>query len=129
MTKWAGWIIAFVGAAHTIGALTIEKAAHHAGAWFSGQLWGQDLAAMSPANSAYWLSLSSFGPPLLLVGLLVLWLERRGLVPPVFIAWTLGALTLIDAVVLGPTPGLLILIAAALLLVAARRARIPEGAR
>ncbi|MBD0421726.1 hypothetical protein H0H10_21655 [Streptomyces sp. TRM S81-3] len=129
MIKWAGWLISFVGAAHTILALTLEKAARHAGAWFSGELWGEDLSAMSPANSAYWLSLSSFGIPLLLVGLLVLWLDRRAIVPPTFVAWTLAALTVCDAVILGPTPGLLILVAVVLMLVEARRTRIPDGAR
>ncbi|MER6950237.1 DUF6463 family protein [Nonomuraea sp. NPDC000554] len=122
MIKWAGWLIAFVGTAHTLGALVLEKAARHAGAWFSGELWGEDLAAMSPANSAFWLSLNSFGIPILMVGLLVLWLDRRNITPPAFIAWTLGILTVLDAVVLGPTPGLITLVAVILLLTGIRRA-------
>jgi Family of unknown function (DUF6463) len=124
MIKWAGRLIVFYGAAHTLGALTVEGAARHAGAWFSGELWGDDLANMSPANSAYWLSVDSFGVPLILVGLTVLWLDRRGITPPPFIAWTLGIWTVVDAVVLGPTPGewLILLLAAGLLLAGARRA-------
>ena len=92
MIKWAGRLIVLYGAAHTLGALTVEGAARHAGAWFSGELWGDDLANMSPANSAYWLSVDSFGVPLILIGLTVLWLARRGITPPPFIAVDAGNL-------------------------------------
>ena len=90
MIKWAGRLIVLYGAAHTLAALTAEGAASHAGAWFSGELWGDDLANMSPAMSAYWLTVNSFGLSLIVVGLTVLWLDRRGITPPTFIAWTLG---------------------------------------
>ncbi len=121
MIKWAGWLITLFGAAHTLLALTLEKAASHAGAWFSGELWGADLAAMSPANSALWLSVDSFGVPLVLVGLTVLWMNRRGITPPPFIAWTLGIWTVVGAVILEPTPWPIMLLATVLLLVGARR--------
>ncbi|WP_184976260.1 DUF6463 family protein [Nonomuraea endophytica] len=122
MIKWAGWLMALIGAAHTFLALTVEEAARHADAWFSGELWGEDLSAMSPANSGYWLSLASFGIPLMVVGLMVLWLDRRGIVPPPFIAWTLGIWTAVCAVILGPSPWPIVLLANVLLLVGARRA-------
>lgn len=123
MIKWAGWIITLCGTAHTLGALTVEKAAHHAGTWFSGGLWHEDLADMSAAGSAYWLSLDSFGIPLVLIGLTVLWLDRRGITPPAFIAWTLGVWTVVDAVILPFTPWPLFVLACALLLTGIRRAR------
>lgn len=122
MIKWAGGLIVFCGAAHTIGALTVEGAWHHAGTWFGGALRREDLAAMSPANSALWLSLESFGIPLTLVGLTVLWLDRRGITPPPFIAWTLMIWTLVDAVILTFTPWPIFLLASVLLLVGIRRA-------
>ena len=40
MIKWAGRLMVLYGAAHTVLALTVEGAARHAGAWFSGELWG-----------------------------------------------------------------------------------------
>ncbi|WP_448609235.1 DUF2867 domain-containing protein [Geodermatophilus sp. URMC 60] len=120
--RWAGWLIALYGTAHTVGALTVEGAAGHAGAWFSGALWRDDLADMSPANSAYWLSVDSFGVPLTVVGLTVLWLDGHGITPPPFIAWTLGIWTVVDAVVLLPTPWPILLLATVLLLAGARRA-------
>jgi Family of unknown function (DUF6463) len=122
MIKWAGWLIVFFGAAHTLLALTLLGAARHAGAWFSGELWRDDLANMSPANSALWLSLHSFGVPLIVVGLIVLWLDRRGITPPPFIAWLLGIWTVLDAVILTFTPWPILLVAAGLLLAGARRA-------
>ncbi|MGI5292022.1 DUF6463 family protein [Nonomuraea polychroma] len=99
MIKRAGWILTLYGAVHTLGALTVGKAASHAGTWFSGGLWHEDLAEMSPAGSAYWLSVDSFGPPIIVIGLIVLWLDRRDITPPTFIAWILGIWTVVDAVV------------------------------
>ncbi|MFI0454480.1 DUF6463 family protein [Actinomadura sp. 6N118] len=122
MIKWAGWIITLYGVAHTVLALTVEKAGRHAGTWFSGGLWGEDLSELSPAGSAYWLSLESFGVPLTVVGLLVLWLDRRGIAPPTFIAWILGIWTVVDAVVSIVSPWPIFLLATVLLLVGARRA-------
>lgn len=123
MIRLAGWLIVFFGAAHTLGALTIEGAAHHVGEWFSGALRHDDLASMSPANSAFWLSLNSFGVPLVLVGLMVLWLHRRGITPPLFIAWVLGIWTIVGAVILTFTPWPILLLATLLLLAGARRVR------
>jgi len=124
MVGLAGALIVFFGAAHTLGALTVEGAAEHAGAWLGRDLWGQSLAEMSPAMSAYWLSVNSFGPPLVVLGLVVLWLHRRGLMPPSFIAWSLIAWILVDLALAGPGVGqsLILLAACVLLLVAARRA-------
>lgn len=125
MIRWSGWLIAVFGTAHTLGALFVEGAARHAGAWFSGELWSEDLSDMSPANSAYWLSLESFGPQLVLIGLTVVWMGRRGIVPPLFIGWTLGVWTVIDTVILGfgAGQGMLFVLAVVLLLVGSYRAK------
>lgn len=115
MIKWASWIIVFYGTAHTLGALTLEGAAHHGGAWFSGGLWGEDFSDMSAAGSAYWFSLASFGVPLIVIGLMILWLNRRDIAPPRFVSVILGLWTAVDAVVLLLTPWPLLLIASGLL--------------
>ena len=126
MIRWSGRLIALYGAAHTLGALTALGAARHAGTWFSGELWGQDLAPMSPAMSAYWLSVNSFGPPHVLIGLTVLWLNRRGITPPTFLGWALGAWTVIGVVAAGPGIGqdLILLVACGLLVAGARRTEV-----
>lgn len=129
MIKWAGWLIVLYASAHTLGALTVEGAARHAGVWFRGGLWGDDLAAMSPANSAYWLSWASFGVPLLLIGLTVLWLDRRGIAPPLFLPVALGIWAVVDAVVLLFTPWPVFLLAIILLVVGTLRARHREPER
>ncbi len=112
------------GAAHTVGALTVEGAASHAGAWSRRELWSGELSDMSPAMSAYWLSVNSFGPPVVLLGLTVLWLDRRGVTPPPFIAWSLGGWVVLGAFVSGPGAGqdLILLAACGLLLAGTRRA-------
>lgn len=124
MIKWAGRLIVFYGSAHTVGALTALGGYRHAGAWLSGDLWGGDFANMSPAMSAYWLSVNSFGPPVIVLGLLVLWQNRRGITPPPFIAWSLIGWVVVGTVLLGPGIGqdLILLAASVLLLVGARRA-------
>lgn len=125
MIRWAGGLIVFYATAHVVGALTVEGAAHYAGTWLSGALWGEDLGQMSPAASAYWLSVNSFGPALLLVGLTVLWLDRRGMTAPAFIPWALIGWIAVNLVVAGPGIGqdLILLVAAGLLLAGARAQR------
>jgi len=125
MIKWAGYLITFYGAAHTLGALTFEKAAQHAGTWFSGGLWHEQFTAMSPAHSAYWFSLGSFGIPLLLLGLTIVWLARRGITPPRFLGWTLIIWNIIDSLVLILTPWPLFLLAGILLVIGTQRAARP----
>lgn len=116
MTRWAGRLIVFYGAAHLMGALISEGAIHYVGAWLSGDLWYDDLANMSAANSALWLSIDSFSVPLILVGATVIWMDRRDITPPRFIAWTLIVWTMIDAVILLFTPWPMLLVAGVLLL-------------
>jgi hypothetical protein len=122
MIRWAGRLIVLVGAAHLLIAMVLY-ARPHFGAWFSGALWGEDLAAMSDAGAALWLTIDSFSVPLILVGLTILWLDRRGLTPPSFIAWTVGVWAVIEAVIFGPSPSWLLPVAAGLLLAGARRAQ------
>jgi len=131
MIRWAGRLMIFYGIAHTLGALAFEGGARHAASWWSRELWGDDLSQMSPAMAAYWLSVNSFGPPVVLLGLTVLWLDRRGLTPPPFIPWCLVGWAAVGLYVAGPGVGqdLILLVACALLLAGVRRAepstRIP----
>ncbi|MFD8087235.1 DUF6463 family protein [Kitasatospora sp. NPDC059722] len=122
---WAGWLLVVFGTAHTVLALTKEHAASHIGEWLGGELWGASLSEMSPAGSAYWLTVDSFAPPFVIIGLTILWLNRRGIAPPPFIAWALLTWTVAGAALAGFAPPL-DLAAEILLLVAARRANSPE---
>ncbi len=121
MNRWAGWIITLAGAGHTIGSL-IETFPHHAGAWFNGSLWRErDFAQQSDAAAGFWYSVFSFGPPLILIGLIVLWLARHGLTPPAFVPWSVAAWVIITFATSGPSPLPVLLVAAAMLLIASRR--------
>lgn len=129
MITWAGRIIVFLGAGHLLLGLALT-AHRYADAWFGLRLWSSEegVVEMSPTMGAFWMTTGSFGLPLILVGLIVLWLDRRGIVPPAFIAWTLGGWSLVSAVILEPAPWFLAWIAVGLLLAGARRAaaRLPE---
>jgi hypothetical protein len=89
MIRWAGRLIVAIGVGHMLIGLALT-APHHVDAWFSGAVWDDNLAHMSAANGAYWLTFGSFGVPQTVIGLMVLWLDRRGIVPPSFIACTGG---------------------------------------
>ena len=120
--RWAGYLIVFIGVGHLVAALALT-APEHLDAWSSRGVWGEDLDAMSPAHGAYWLTFGSFGPMQIVLGVLVLWLDRRGLVPPTFVAWTLAANAVLCGVIFGPAPWPVDLVSAGLLLVAARHAK------
>ncbi|MET8776941.1 DUF6463 family protein [Nocardia sp. NPDC050713] len=122
MIKWAGWLIVlFPGVGHTVGAL-VETAPDYATDWFNGEGWKVDATAMNYAEATLWYTVFSFGVPFLLIGLMVLWLDRRGITPPAFLAWVVAGWTLVTVAVGGPSPLLVLLIAAGLLLVGSRRA-------
>jgi hypothetical protein len=123
MIRWAGWLIVVIGVGHMLAGLALTVP-HHVDAWFSGAVWDENLADMSAANGAYWLTFGSFGVPQTVIGLMVLWLDRRGIVPPSFIAWTLAANAVICGVIFGPfSPWPVDVLSATLLLAGARAAR------
>jgi hypothetical protein len=116
-------VLVFFGTGHLAGsfALTVRE---HAQPWFSLELWRleEGILDMSPAMAAFWLTTGSFAAPLILLGAMILWLDRRGLVPPRFVAWLLVGWSALAAVILEPAPWLLITFAGGLLLAAARAA-------
>ncbi|WP_152362150.1 DUF6463 family protein [Microlunatus speluncae] len=138
MIIWAGVLITLCGIGHTAGSLVMTVPRYGA-AWLGLELWqpaNADLVLMTPLTASFWFSSYSFGPLLLLVGLIVLWLGLRGITPPAFIAWALVGWTVVTTVLAGLSPLLLLPVAAVLLLVGAHRARrrgaapaIPVGAR
>ncbi|MDA1362662.1 hypothetical protein O1R50_23775 [Glycomyces luteolus] len=123
MIKWAGRIFAFLGIGHTLLSLALV-APDHAAAWFSGDLWRPDegVIAMSPAMAGYWLSVGGFGVPMLTLGFTVLWMDRRGIVPPAFLGWAVLAWAAVDTVILLPSPWILAVVGSVLYLVGVRRA-------
>lgn len=125
MIRWAGILITLCGVGHTLGALA-QTVPRYAGRWFDWALWEEtnhNLVEMSHTTAAFWFTVYSFGVPLMLIGLTVLWLSRRNITPPPFVAWALAAWIIVGEVLAGPSPLLAVVIAAILLLTGARRAR------
>jgi hypothetical protein len=129
MIKWAGRIFVFLGIGHTVLSLALV-APEHAAAWFGADLWSPDegVITMGASMSAYWLSIGGFGVPLLVLGLAVLWMDRRGLVPPAFLGWILLVWAAANTVILLPSPWILAVAASVLYLAGVRRAgaKTPE---
>jgi len=120
--RWAGRILLLLGTGHLVLALALTIDAH-ADRWFTAQLWRLDegILNMSPAMAAFWLTTGSFAGPLIMVGVLVLWLDRQGIAPPRSVAWMLVIWSALAAVIVEPAPWVLITVAGGLLLAARRR--------
>ncbi|MET9917555.1 DUF6463 family protein [Streptomyces sp. NPDC006435] len=113
----AGRVLTFLGALHLL-ALGAQNTGH-LGAWFGGDLWGlprEEFIEPSGAAGAFWISLGSFAVPLLLLGLLVSYLGRQCVRVPPAIGWGLAAWSVVGSVVVEPTPMILVLVPAVLLI-------------
>ncbi|WNF26931.1 DUF6463 family protein [Streptomyces sp. C11-1] len=124
MGRWAGRILMILGAMHLIG-LGVQNV-QYLDEWFTGALWGlprDEFVHPRGANGAFWISLGSFAVPMMLLGALVSDLARRNIATPASIGWGLAAWSVVSAAVLEPTPLLLGLIPAVLLIRGARAAR------
>jgi hypothetical protein len=121
--------VVLAGLGHTIGSL-VEAAPSHVDSWFDGSLWSErDYAAQSDAAAGFWYSVFSFGPPMLLLGVLLLWLDQRGLTPPPFVPWAIATWVTVTFVASGPSPLPLLLVAAVMMLIASRRQPRSESPR
>ena len=126
MLKWAGWTMIGMSVLHLI-VLGMDAIALLP-AWLSGHLWTlehwQPVMTQSPdmaANGAvFHATLGSFALPMLVFGALVLWMDRRGIVPPAGVGWGIGAWALLAGLVMEPSGYPLGLIPAVLLVLAAR---------
>ncbi|MGW3564900.1 DUF6463 family protein [Streptomyces sp. NPDC000941] len=121
-TLWAGRSLVVLGIGHLVGMGAQNTG--HMDDWFRGDLWGlprEQFAHPSGANGAFWIVLASFAVPLLLLGFLVCHLARLGVVVPQSIGWGLAAWSVVGAAILEPTPLLLGLVPAVLLIREARR--------
>ncbi|MEU0506000.1 DUF6463 family protein [Nocardia sp. NPDC005998] len=119
MITWSGRIIAFIGGGHLATGLLLSHA--YFKDWLSLQLWGHWAEDTLPAQ-AFWSNPAGFGLPLLIVGLLVVWMDRRGIVPPAFLAWMVLAWGGVCALIVEPTPAPVVVAAAVLLLRGIHRA-------
>ncbi|MEC3918698.1 DUF6463 family protein [Nocardia sp. CDC160] len=119
---WAGRLLALLGTGHTIGALVDTR--QFLGDWLTGELWDTNINLDSPQPivGAFFVSVASFGVPLIVVGLAISWIGRQGLVPPPYLAVIIAAwIIAVDGLGGRPSPLEIGFISIAILLVAARR--------
>ncbi|MVU80430.1 hypothetical protein GPX89_24670 [Nocardia sp. ET3-3] len=128
MITWGGRLLVLLGAGHLLTGLAITSP-HFARTWLAGHLTDDSLTALSPANGAYWLTVGSFAFPLIILGLLILWLDRRDIVPPLFLPWTIGLWSLAAAAMFRGIPWLLAWLGVALLFTGIHRARTAGAGR
>ncbi|WP_418957742.1 DUF6463 family protein [Streptomyces tritici] len=129
MGRWAGRTLMILGAVHLVvlGAQNLDFVDE----WFTGALWGlprEEFIHPSGANGAFWSSIGSFAVPMMLLGALVADLARRSVTVPASIGWGLAVWCVVGAAILEPTPMLLGLVPAALLIRQARAARLSAPA-
>lgn len=128
---WSGVILVALGALHL--AMTFALSAKHVPGWLARDLWlsnnpGLDMSSLPPEAGGFWLSYGSFGLPLLLLGALVWHLGRRGQAAPAFIGWGVGTWAALGAYLIEPTPFVLALIPAIMIVVAGQRTAVPATA-
>ena len=127
MLKWAGYLMIGMGLLHML-VLGID-ALPMLPSWLTGSLWTlehwQPVMTQSPelvtSGAVFHSTLGSFALPMIVFGFLVLWMDRRGLVPPAFVGWGIGAWALLAGLVMEPGGYPLGLVPAVLLVLAARR--------
>ncbi|MFB9627703.1 hypothetical protein [Nonomuraea helvata] len=123
--KRAGGMLVFLACAHLV--LTGVLSAEHVPSWFAGGMWffppgPDDLSRLAPDVGAFWLVWGSFAVPLGLIGALVVGFGRRGEVPPPYLGIGVALWALGGAAVFEPSPFVLAVVPAAMLLAARRRA-------
>lgn len=118
---WAGRLITLLGAGHTIGALILTRG--FVDDWLAGDLWDSslDLGAPQPILGAFFVSVASFGIPLLLVGWAITRMGHHNLIPPPLLTCTLALWITACDLLGGPSPLLLAWLSILTLLIAAHR--------
>ncbi|MGW4502535.1 DUF6463 family protein [Micromonospora sp. NPDC004336] len=110
LTVAAGWSLAAIGVLHAVVFLPHP----HWGEWLSGGLRSGEGGDAS--LSVFWALPGSFVVPLVLLGLLVARLGRRGERAPAYVGWALGGWAAGCALLIGPSGFLLGFVPAGLLI-------------
>lgn len=128
MVKWSSIGLIVLGVVHLL-VLGSDLPAE-APKWLRLNLWTfehwQALRAqpldLALSGGVFWATIGSFAPPLLILGALLLWLDRRDLPIPAFVGWGLTAWALVATVLMLPS-GFPVGLAIAVCLVLGLRAR------
>jgi hypothetical protein len=136
LTKAAGWIAIAFGAVHVVVAsldthdIWSEVVAD--GWWNAFTLDTATTLAQLARSEAFWLTLGSFGVPVLVLGCHLVWSARRGQRVPGWIGWIVLAWGLLTVTALPASPAWALAVCGGLIVLGDRRrsrTRLPRGDR
>jgi hypothetical protein len=106
MIRWSGIAMVALGILHMI-VLGIDAVAEIPG-WLRLELWTaehwqplriQRLEVLA-SNAAFWSTVGSFALPLIMIGTVVIWLDKRQLPVPAFLGWSLLAWIVVASLII-----------------------------
>jgi hypothetical protein len=129
LTKAGGWIALVFGAVHVIVA-PLESRSRDVWSQVADEGWWNTFTLAEPTTAAelerserFWVTLGSWGVPLLVLGCYIVWSTRQGHRVPAWIGWIMLAWGLIFATALPASPGWLLPIIGGLIVLGDRRRR------
>lgn len=109
MVKWSAIALVMLGVIHLLVlGIDVPTEFPH---WLGLNLWTfdhwQPLRAqpvdLALSGGVFWATVGSFAVPLLILGSLILWLDRRGAPIPVFVGWTLVGWATLTTLLMPPS--------------------------
>jgi hypothetical protein len=129
LTKIGGWITLVFGAAHVIIA-PLESRRHGVLSDAADEGWWNTFTLEEPTtlaeferSEAFWVTLGSWGVPVLALGCYVVWSVRKRQRVPGWIGWIMLAWSLPFVTALPASPGWLFAVSGALIVLGDRRSR------
>jgi Family of unknown function (DUF6463) len=129
LTKAGGWIALVFGAVHVIVA-PLESRSRDVWSQVGDDGWWNTFTLAEPTTLAelerserFWVTLGSWGVPLLVLGSYIVWSAHQGHRVPAWIGWIMLAWGLIFATALPASPGWLFLVIGGLIVLGDRRRR------
>lgn len=128
MIRWSAYMMIAIGVLHML-VLGYDALPVISG-WAQFDLWTMTHTTTPPAErpfamvvstDSFWATIGGFAIPLMVLGALVLWMDRRGYPVPSFVGWGIGAWALVNSLIMQPSGFPLGLIIAALLIIGVRR--------
>jgi hypothetical protein len=129
LTKAGGWIALVFGAVHVVVA-PLEGRSREIWSQVAGDGWWNTFTLDEPTTFAqlerserFWVTLGSWGVPLLVLGAYIVWSTHQGHRVPAWIGWIFLAWGLIFATALPASPGWLLPLIGGLIVLGDRRSR------
>lgn len=129
LTKAGGWIAVAFGALHMVFA-SLESRSRDVWSQVVDEGWWNTFTLDEPTtlgaferSETFWLTLGSFGVPVLLLGCYVVWSVKQGQPVPEWLGWILLAWGLLAATALPASPAWALAVSGGLIALGGRRGR------